>query len=92
MTSLSRNWASVTRLVLAARAAAVPGCSVAIVAFLRAQQHAVAALGPAAKAGRRAFPTLLNLRAIGRTAVAVLGVVVIAGFIAGDTSVTAHHG
>jgi hypothetical protein len=91
MTSLSRNRAGVARLVLAARAAAVPGCGVAIVAFFRTYQHAVAALGPAAT-GPRAFPTLFNLRAIGRTAVAVLGVVVIAGFIAGDTTVTAHHG
>jgi hypothetical protein len=78
--------------VLAARAAAVPGCSVAIVAFFRAQQHAVAALGPTAKAGRHAFPTILNLRAITRTAVAVIGVVVIAGFIAGDATVAAYHG
>jgi hypothetical protein len=78
--------------VLAARAAAVARCGVAIVAFFRSHQHAVAALGPAAKTGRRAFPTILDLRAITRTAVAVLGVVVIAGFIAGDATVTAHHG
>jgi hypothetical protein len=92
VTGISRGGTGVARLDLAGRAAAVPGVSVAIVAFLRTHQQAISALGLATDAGPETDPTHLYSQTIGRAAVAADCVAVVTNFVAGDATVTAHHG
>jgi hypothetical protein len=78
--------------VLAAGAAAIPGRGVAIVALLGAHHHPVAALGLAAKARRRANPTVFHRRTVSRATVAVDRVAIVASLFARNAPVAANHG